>query len=96
MSLEMSPEFPGKPGFCLPSHLRKPRLNRSEASEYLLLAHGITRSPSTLAKDAWRGDGPRYNKVNRSPLYPREALDTWASGKLGERRQSPSGDAARG
>lgn len=66
----------------LPRHLRKPRLNRREASEYLELEHGIIRAPVTLASLACRGGGPKYQKVNRSPLYPRDELDAWADSIL--------------
>jgi len=70
----------------LPSALRKPRLRRWEASEYLLLAHGITVAPSTLAKYVSVGGGPKYQKFNSNgtPLYPKEELDLWARERLGE------------
>lgn len=80
----------------LPSHLRKPRLNRNEASEYLLLAHGLRAAPATLAKYASVGGGPLYHPSNRSPLYPREELDRWAAERLGPlvRSTSDTGEAA--
>lgn len=85
----MSPET-NKPSAaamaCLPSTLRKPRLRRTEASEYLALVYGIELSPATLATYASRGGGPGYQKVNRTPLYPTVELDAWAANKLGELR----------
>ena len=74
---------PATPEACLPSHLRKPRLRRVEAVEYLQLVHGITIAVSTLAKKATLGGGPGYQKLNSSPLYPRAELDRWACEQLG-------------
>ena len=68
---------------CLPEYLRRPRLRRKLASEYLELVFGITVAPSTLAKYACVGGGPDFQRVNRTPLYPRESLDAWALSKLG-------------
>ena len=67
----------------LPSALRKPRLRRWEAAEYLKLAHGIEVAPATLAKWASVGGGPSYQRVNRTPVYPTTELDRWANEKLG-------------
>ncbi|MCJ2033166.1 hypothetical protein [Methylobacterium sp. J-068] len=66
----------------LPSHLRKPRLRRWEAAEYLKLVHGIEVAPATLAKWVTVGGGPSYEKVNRTPLYPTAGLDAWVVEKL--------------
>jgi hypothetical protein len=66
----------------LPPHLRKPRLRRSETSEYLRLVYGIQVAPATLAKWACYGEGPVMDYVNRTPLYPVTALDAWAHHKL--------------
>lgn len=74
----------------LPRFLSKPRLRRDEASSYLEIAHGIILSPATLATMATRGGGPGFQKMNRTPLYPREALDAWAIEKLGPLRMSTS------
>lgn len=68
---------------CLPPALRKPRLRRWEASEYLKLAHGIELAPATLAKLASVGGGPPYHKSNRTPLYPVRELNAWAADRLG-------------
>ncbi len=54
------------------------RLRRTEASEYLKEIWGIDRAPSTLAKLATLGGGPRFRRANRIPLYPPEFLDEWA------------------
>ncbi len=77
---------------CLPAHLNKPRLRRAEASEYLLLAHGIEVAPATLAKKASIGGGPSYNVSVRTPLYPKTELDRWAAERLGGLRRSTSDD----
>jgi len=76
--------------------LRKPRLRRWEASEYLLLVHGITIAPATLAKKAWDGTGPKFQKFGGigTPLYPKDELDLWAQEKLGAVKQSSSDTGA--
>lgn len=71
---------------CLKVLLKKPRMRRDHASQYLELAHGITMAPATLATLATRGGGPPFQKVNRTPLYPRVLLDAWATEKLGPLR----------
>jgi hypothetical protein len=85
---------PATPELCLPPHLRKPRLRRWEASEYLDVVYGITVAPATLAKLACVGGGPRFNKAVRTPLYPREELDAWAAERLGKLKRSTSDDGA--
>ncbi|RUQ75254.1 hypothetical protein EJ913_04205 [Azospirillum doebereinerae] len=71
--------------------MRKPRLRRWEASEYLALVHGITIASTTLAKKASVGGGPAFNKgENRTPLYPVEELDRWALKRLGKLVHSTS------
>jgi len=80
----------------LPKHLDKPRLRRENASEYLDIVYGITIAPATLAKLACIGGGPRFHKVVRTPLYPREELDVWAAERLGKLvRRSSEADATR-
>lgn len=86
----INPPSAGTASPCLPPALRKPRLRRWEASEYLKLAHGIEIAPATLAKWASVGGGPLYQKVNRTPLYPTSELDAWATGKLGAPVRSSS------
>ena len=66
----------------LPPHLHKVRLRRSEASEYLLLKHGLPVAASTLAKLASLKTGPVYDRLNRTPLYRTDVLDQWAVAKL--------------
>jgi len=51
---------------------------RHEASSYLKQKWGIDRKPSTLAKLAVQGGGPRFAKAGRFPLYPEHELDMWA------------------
>lgn len=79
----------------LPPHLRKPRLRRDEAVEYLRLAHGLEFAKSTLAKWASLGGGPRFNKSGQTPLYPIPELDDWATRRLGEPVASTSEVATR-
>jgi hypothetical protein len=74
----------------IPKHLQKPRLRRWEASEYMVLAHGLTIAPATLAKLASIGGGPGFHRVGRIPLYPRDELDRWATEKLGRMVRSTS------
>lgn len=83
-------EIPATPELCLPPALRKPRLRRWEASEYLEMVHGISYAPATLAKMASIGGGPIYQKANNTPLYAREELDAWALARLGKPRRSTS------
>ncbi len=83
----------GNPAACiLPPALRKPRLRRWEAAEYLELVHGVTVAAATLAKYASVGGGPSFNKGsnNRTPLYPIAELDRWALGRLGKLVSSTS------
>lgn len=68
---------------CLRPALRKPRLRRWEAVEYLRLVHGIEVAIATLAKWASVGGGPPFQKMNRTPLYPTAGLDSWAAERLG-------------
>ena len=63
---------------------------RTEASTYLKEAHGIPRTPSTLAKLATLGGGPKFHRANRVPLYPQTELDAWAISILGPLRSSTS------
>lgn len=87
-------DIPATPELCLPLALRKPRLRRWEASEYLETAHGITIAPATLAKLASIGGGPPYQKSLKTPLYPRDELDAWALARLGKLRRSTSDTGA--
>lgn len=82
MSEELKPASAGTPELCLPPALRKPRLRRWEAADYLRLKHGIEIAAATLAKWASVGGGPAYQKVNRTPVYPTVELDRWAAEKL--------------
>lgn len=67
---------------ALPARLRKPRLRRTEVVEYLVLIHGIEIAASTLAKWAVAGRGPPFEKLNRTPLYRRDAVDQWVEAEL--------------
>lgn len=61
----------------------KPRLRRWEASRHLRDRHGIELAVATLAKLACIGGGPPFQKAGRTPLYPVELLDAWATARLG-------------
>lgn len=69
------------------------RMRRTVASEYLREEHGITLSPSTLAKRAVIGGSPPFFKDGPFPLYPREGLDNYAVARLGKLRTSTSDEA---
>lgn len=53
------------------------RLRRTEASQYLKERWGIDRAPSTLAKLATVGGGPRFQRGGRIPYYAPGSLDQW-------------------
>ncbi|MBI1209655.1 MAG: hypothetical protein GC191_20525 [Azospirillum sp.] len=74
----------------LPPALRKPRLRRWEASQYLEIKHGLKVAAATLAKMASTGGGPAYHSANRTPLYPVSELDIWAEKRLGKLVHSTS------
>lgn len=94
MTEPAKPASAGTVELTLPPALRKPRLRRWEASEYLKLAHGIQLAPATLAKLATVGGGPAYHKSVRTPLYPRDELDRWAADQLGGLVRSSSDTGA--
>lgn len=66
------------------------RYRRTEASDYLQQKYNISRKPSTLAKLAVVGGGPRFESAGRIPLYPEPELDAWAVALLGSLRSSTS------
>jgi hypothetical protein len=57
-------------------------LRRQEASTYLMERWGISRKPSTLAKLASTGNGPRFMRAGRVPLYGPPDLDAYAQSIL--------------
>lgn len=63
-------------------HLKRQRLGRPAASEYLRHAHGVEIKPTTLAKLASTGGGPKFYKFGRSVLYDRDFLDDWVRSRL--------------
>jgi hypothetical protein len=81
---------------------QSPRLRRNEASEYLKSTWGIVRRPSTLAKYASLGGGPKIQYVGKIPTYTPVELDIWAKALLSPPCSStadrsdrdPHGDAA--
>ncbi len=66
------------------------RLRGKEAAEYLAQAHGIVRTPGTLAKLRCVGGGPVFQIAGRSPLYSLSDLDQWAEQLLSPRLRSTS------
>ncbi len=85
MTIEENNPLAGTEKSSLPTAIRnKPRLRRDEACTYLELAHGIVFAPASLARFACHGGGPRFSKMNRTPLYAKTDLDAWAAEKLGD------------
>ena len=76
-----------QPPWNLPTRVR---FRSDEASAYLAETHGIPISPRTLDKLRSVGGGPAFQKFNRAVLYHRDALDAWASEKLGQPIRSTS------
>jgi hypothetical protein len=62
--------------------LPPPRLNTSDAVNYLLTRHGIRVAESTMKQWAWRGGGPEFQKSGPHRLYPVERLNVWAEQRL--------------
>lgn len=60
----------------------RPRIDRREASRYLMEAHGLKVAPATLAGYASSGGGPLYAKAGATPLYAPADLDAWAQARL--------------
>jgi hypothetical protein len=70
-------------------------LRRREAAKYVRERWGIPCAARTLAKIACiSSDGPEMHYAGRIPLYTIEALDTWASNKIGPPRRSTSDRSA--
>jgi hypothetical protein len=66
-----------------------PKLRRAEAARYLREVHGLPIQASTLAKwHCLHSNGPPAHRAGRIPLYPLDALDTWAAKRLGPLRSS--------
>ena len=63
--------------------LTRPLLRRNDAAAYIRNTYGIPCSPRWLAKLAVVGGGPVFHKAGRIPLYPPNALDSWATERLG-------------
>ena len=59
-----------------------PRLNTTDAVNYLLTRHGIRVAESTMKQWAWRGGGPEFQKSGPHRLYPIERLDVWVKQRL--------------
>lgn len=83
------------------AEILRPRLRRTEASAYLLEAHGVPIAIATLAKMATVGGGPKITYFGRIPLYGRADFDDWAKtrlampvGSTAERVKRPNGHLA--
>jgi hypothetical protein len=68
----------------------KPNLSPQEVTEYLASAFGVVRKVPTLAKYRCLGGGPPFLRANRSILYPRAGVESWARQMLGEPMRSTS------
>ena len=66
------------------------RMRRRDASDYLREVHGVQLAPTTMAKLAVQGGGPKFLLDGRFPLYPRPELDSFALARLGHLRGSTS------
>jgi hypothetical protein len=62
----------------------RPLLRRREAAHYLKVKWGIPQKPSTLAKKAVVGGGPKFRKAGPWPLYDPPDLDEWARSELSD------------
>jgi hypothetical protein len=67
---------------------REQLFRREEAARYLRDFWKIQLSAGTLAKLAVTGEGPEYRKSGRTPLYPQDALDSYAQSRLTKRVRS--------
>jgi hypothetical protein len=66
-------------------------LRRAAAAKYVRDRWGVPCATRTLAKIACvASDGPEMHYAGRVPLYTIEALDMWASNKIGPPRRSTS------
>ena len=71
-------------------------MRRADAARYIRETYGIPCVATTLAKYACIGNGPRYRKAGKFPIYSRDDLDAWANQRLGEFVRSTSELGGRG
>ena len=57
-------------------------IRRRAAAEYIRTKFGVPCAPSTLAKLAVIGGGPRYTRFSRYPMYSASDLDAWVQSRL--------------
>lgn len=62
-------------------------LNRREAAEYVR-AKGLPCAPSSLAKYATTGEGPRFKKFSRNVVYDPADLEMWIADRLSPSKAS--------
>ena len=67
------------PSVAFPSVMR-----RVDAARYLRDNYGIPCVATTLAKYACTGEGPKFRRVGKFPIYARADLDVWANQPLGK------------
>jgi hypothetical protein len=70
-------------------------MRRAAAADYIRTFYAIPCRHSTLAKWAVGGNGPRFRKAGKFPIYSRDDLDTWARSRLSEPVQSTSAFSVR-
>ena len=58
-------------------------MRRTEAAQYAK-EKGLPVEPSTLAKYASQGAGPRFAKFGRIPVYKPEWMDDWIEQRLAD------------
>jgi hypothetical protein len=68
-------------------------LTRAKAAD-ALTALGYPVAASTLSTKATRGEGPRYQRFGRKPLYRWSDCVRWAEGKMTPPRKSVQQDEA--
>jgi hypothetical protein len=66
------------------------RFRRSAASEYICETWGLSYKPTTLAKLASIGGGPRFEHFGRWPIYRQDELDGWVRARLSRLKTSTS------
>ena len=71
----------------------QPLLDRRAAAEYVRRRYGARCSPAYLAKFAVSGDGPRFVKFGRFPLYDADELDRWVRSRMSLPKDSTSAQA---
>jgi len=69
---------------------RRKMRRRKDASAFLREEYGIPAAYQTLSRLAVEGTGPEFVLYGRVPLYPEDALRSWAEARLSRRFKSTS------